>query len=407
MVDNHVGVYISDEHKRLKCGVWSEGTLRVEDWILIMRALAAALIFFSAFWMSTAAISADITVVPATRSGDPLFIVIEGEIIAGDDDKFRKIAAEFSDAIVALNSEGGAISPAMDIGRTIKLRGYTTVVLDDSSCASACALIWISGSQRIIHGDGEVGFHATYLNTDGTKIETGVGNALVGHYLSQLGFGEKTVVFATLAPPDKILWLNAETTAMSGIEFERLPSTSSQERKSQSTQPTTLPPTIIRSPSNLQETKLPTAAPDKWMGDAKQTIRKPEEFAKALRSRGYQAAISNEHPRIPMMTTGVGGEEIVVGFSGCTKEGCSYVQFIDFIIDATYEEAQKIIKLASKNEQYSHPTWIEDTNQLLYYNFIVIGSDGITIQTLIDNMTYFVSDNQKMTDEILKMREQN
>jgi hypothetical protein len=375
--------------------------------MLKMRVLSAALLLISAFSMSTAAISADIKVVPAAEGDNQPFILIDGEIIAGDDDKFRKLAAEYSDAIVVLNSEGGAISPAMDIGRTIKLRGYKTVVLDGSSCASACALIWISGSRRIIDDGGEVGFHASYLDTDGTKIETGVGNALVGHYLSQLGFGEKTVVFATLAPPDKILWLNAETTAMSGIEFDLLPSTSSRERKNKSAQPPATPSTSVKSPANRQEYDLVTAAPEEWMGDAKQTIRKPEEFAKALRSRGYQATVSYDNPKLPMMSTGVGGEEIAVGFSGCTKDGCSYVQFIDYIIDATYEETEKIVKLASKDEQYSHPIWLEDSNYLAFYNYIVIGSDGITVQTLIENMTYFVSDNQKMTDILLDMREKN
>ena len=375
--------------------------------MFIMRVLSNALLVISAFSMSTAAISADIKVAPAAEGDNQPFILIDGEIIAGDDEKFRKLAAEFSDAIVVLNSEGGAISPAMDIGRTIKLRGYKTVVLDGSSCASACALIWISGSRRIIDDGGEVGFHASYLDTDGTKIETGVGNALVGHYLSQLGFGEKTVVFATLAPPDKILWLNAETTAMSGIEFDLLPSTSSRERKKPSAQTPVTFSTATKSPTSRQEYKLVTAAPGEWMGDAKQTIRKPEEFAKALRSRGYQASISYDNPELPMMSTGVGGEEFAVGFSGCTKDGCSYVQFLDYIIDATYEETDKIIKLASKNEQYSHPIWLEDSNYLAYYNYIVIGSDGITLQTLIDNMTYFVSDNQKMTDELLKIRQEN
>ena len=373
--------------------------------MLIMRVLSNALLVISAFSMSTAAISADIKVAPAAEGDNQPFILIDGEIIAGDDEKFRKLAAEFSDAIVVLNSEGGAISPAMDIGRTIKLRGYKTVVLDGSSCASACALIWISGSRRIIDDGGEVGFHASYLDTDGTKIETGVGNALVGHYLSQLGFGEKTVIFATLAPPDKILWLNAETTAMSGIEFDLLPSTSSKERKKRSAQPPLTTSTATKSPTSRQEYKLVTAAPEEWMGDAKQTIRKPEEFAKALRSRGYQASISYDNPELPMMSTGVGGEEFAVGFSGCTEDGCSYVQFIDYIIDATYEETNKIIKLASKNEQYSHPIWLEDSNYLAYYNYIIIGSDGITVQTLIDNMTYFVSDNQKMTDILVDMRE--
>lgn len=139
-------------------------------------------------------------------------------------------------------------------------------------------------------------------------------------------------------------------------------------------------------------------------GAAKQTIRTPEGFVKALRVRGYQATISYDNPTLPMITTGVGGEEIVVGFSGCMKDGCSYVQFIDYITDATFQETDALIAISSKNEQYSHPIWLEKDNYLAFYNYIVIGSDGITIQTLIDNMSYFVSDNQRMTEIIRTMR---
>lgn len=177
----------------------------------------------AAIGFTASAVAADIEVIPPKKADDSAFITIDGEIKSGDDEKFRKIAAEYSDAIVLLNSEGGMIGPAMDIGRTIKLRGYGTAIYKTGSCASACALIWVAGSKRVVFEGGQVGFHASYLDTDGTKLETGVGNALVGHYLSQMGFGEKTVVFATLAPPEKILWLNDKTASMSGIEFTTIP----------------------------------------------------------------------------------------------------------------------------------------------------------------------------------------
>ena len=155
-------------------------------------------------------------------------IVINGEIKSGDEVKFGKIASEHSDAFVVLDSPGGALAPAMDIGRTIKIREYTTVVADTGSCASACALIWVAGTSRVIFDGGKVGFHASYLDVNGTLIETGMGNALVGHYLAQLGLGEKAVIFATAAAPDKILWLNAETENLSGIEYKRLSNQDSQ-----------------------------------------------------------------------------------------------------------------------------------------------------------------------------------
>jgi hypothetical protein len=167
-----------------------------------LRSLTALAALAMAVTIAENAHSAEFREIPSNDASE-VIITIEGEIKSGDDEKFRAIAAKHSNAVVFLNSEGGAIVPAMDIGRTVKLRGYKTVVSDSDSCASACALIWVSGSRRVLFEGGQVGFHASYLDTDGTRLETGLGNALVGRYLTQLGYGEKTVIFATLAPPTK------------------------------------------------------------------------------------------------------------------------------------------------------------------------------------------------------------
>ena len=254
--------------------------------MLYLKRTLASLIAIASI-ISTAVKAAEITASPLEETQE-VMILIDGEIQKGDDEKFRKIAAEHSDAIVLLNSDGGAIAPAMDIGRTIKLREYSTAVYKDSSCASACALIWIAGIRRAIFDGGKVGFHASYLDVDGTMIETGMGNALVGHYLAQLGWGQKTVVFATAAAPDKILWLNAETASLSGIEYRIIPVKTEPKNvgtKGSSTdlQPPQITTILTRSPS------IPNVAHDasnstyeRWMGDAKATLRSPEAFAEGL-----------------------------------------------------------------------------------------------------------------------------
>jgi len=93
-------------------------------------------------------------------------------------------------------------------------------VLADSTCTSACALIWLGGKHRYLAPGGHLGFHATHADQGGRLIETGVGNAMVGHYLSQLNLPEKAVVFATIASPYELNWLNAENSAEAGIAFE-------------------------------------------------------------------------------------------------------------------------------------------------------------------------------------------
>jgi hypothetical protein len=368
------------------------------------RFIGLCALFGAALILPSLATASDIEAIPPRKADDTAFIVIDGEIISGDDQKFRKIAAEYSDAIVLLSSEGGMIGPAMDIGRTIKLRGYKTAVYKSGSCASACALIWLAGSKRVIFEGGQVGFHASYLDTDGTKLETGVGNALVGHYLSQLGFGEKTVVFATLAPPDKIFWLNEKTAQMSGIDFDTIPD-NEKVRKPKVAVSDLAPPPVVVAPAVQQRGTIGNPSNyGQFMGDAKQTLRSPEAFAQALRQQGYQAKVTYEIKDIPMIEVGIGGEEIGVGFSDCNEDGCNYIQLIDWFTGITEDEAYLLAANRFGEEGYGHPYWNKEKKTLALYNYFVIGSDGITVKNLIDNMKYFVKDNLNMTNVIIDKR---
>jgi len=363
--------------------------------------------------MPIAAQAAEITVTPADGDKDPI-ISISGEIKKGDDARFRSIAAELSSAIVLLDSDGGAITPAMDIGRTIKLREYSTAVYKNGICASACALIWIAGTRRVVFEGGKVGFHASYQDIDGSKIQTGMGNALVGHYLSQLGFGEKAVMFATAAPPEKVLWLTSESASFAGIEYTIIPNKEDppQVRSATSSPPASIPTTTPRTAGvtrpqltpNAEQRPGNPASYKQWMGDAKQTLRSPDTFAQALKQQGYQASISYENPEMPMLTTGIGDEKIVVAFSGCAKDGCNYIQFIDYFTDVNRREADWLILESGRDESYSHPLWMQKENYLALYNYVVVGTDGITLRTFIENMDYFIEDNNRIAQSIVEFR---
>lgn len=150
-------------------------------------------------------------------------ISIEGNIVSGDLEQFRQISLRHPKAIVVLNSDGGLIYPAIEIGKIIKVMGYATVVSDDNVCASACALIWMAGSKRLLSASGHIGFHASYRESNGKVVESGVANALVGNYLTLLGASAKTIVFATTAPPDRVQWLTTANREAAGIDFELIP----------------------------------------------------------------------------------------------------------------------------------------------------------------------------------------
>ena len=152
------------------------------------------------------------------RGIDAIFIT--GDILDGDDVRFRDLSQRFPRAVVYLESAGGALVAAIEIGKLVHARHHATAVLDGSTCTSACALIWIAGAPRYLGADGHLGFHASYADEGGRLVETGVGNAIVGHYLSQLELSEKAVIFATSATPYEINSLTAANRGEAEIGFE-------------------------------------------------------------------------------------------------------------------------------------------------------------------------------------------
>ena len=156
----------------------------------------------------------------APLAGGAEGIYVTGEILEPDQAAFEEIAARYPRAVVYLDSPGGSLLPAIEIGKLVRAKHYATVVLDEGTCNSACALIWVAGAPRYLEGAAHLGFHASYNEEGGALVETGVGNAIVGHYLSQLNLSEKAVIFATSASPYEINNLTSENTGDAEIDFQ-------------------------------------------------------------------------------------------------------------------------------------------------------------------------------------------
>jgi membrane-bound ClpP family serine protease len=160
--------------------------------------------------------AAEITVL---KNANLPIILINGVISPGDFDNFLRQSNGLVDAAVALRGPGGSLAEALFIGELINKRGYMTIVGPSDICASACALIWLAGSQRAMTADSSIGFHAaSLLEGDVSKVSS-TGNAVVGAYLTQLGFNLNAVVYVTSAPPTEIRWLSEEGALKNGIEF--------------------------------------------------------------------------------------------------------------------------------------------------------------------------------------------
>jgi hypothetical protein len=180
-------------------------------WMMVRTAIYATVLLL----MVTAAKAATILVVPM-GSSDSVFVTVEGALDLNDYEQFRQKVSNISKAIVAFQSDGGSVVAGIEIGRLIRLRNYVTLVPGNTRCASACALAWLGGTRRFMAADAQIGFHAAY-NADSGQ-ETGVGNALVGAYLSQIGLPDRAVIYVTQAPPNSMTWLTISEAQQVGID---------------------------------------------------------------------------------------------------------------------------------------------------------------------------------------------
>jgi SPOR domain len=179
--------------------------------------------------MTTTAHAASIVVLPLGQN-KPSLVVITGTIDLADKDEFLRKIAPLQSAIVSFSSDGGSLLAGLQIGETIRLKNFSTLVPDQARCASSCALAWLGGTRRFMGSRAQVGFHAAY---DGQTHEvTSSGNALVGAYLNKIGLPYSAVIYITSAAPDSISWLSKSDAEKLGIEvslFNGTPNTKSRD----------------------------------------------------------------------------------------------------------------------------------------------------------------------------------
>jgi SPOR domain len=143
-------------------------------------------------------------------------VKVTGRLESSDKDLFLRKILPLSSAVVAFDSDGGNLLAGIQIGETIRLKNFPTLVPNGKRCASSCALAWLGGTKRFMDPESKIGFHSAY-NGDTGKV-TGPGNALVGAYLNKIGLPYNAVVYITSASPESMTWLNKRDAEKLGIE---------------------------------------------------------------------------------------------------------------------------------------------------------------------------------------------
>ncbi|QKN14308.1 hypothetical protein HR059_07455 [Sinorhizobium meliloti WSM1022] len=151
--------------------------------------------------------------------GGSCAVTFYGEIKPGDESIFDALTPDCRGGGVLLKSDGGSLVAGLRIGELIREKGLETAVAFDARCASACALAWLGGTKRYMSTSSWIGFHAAYTVDDlGTANESGIGNALVGAYMTTLGLPKSAVIFAASARPNEMNWLTSAHALQLGID---------------------------------------------------------------------------------------------------------------------------------------------------------------------------------------------
>lgn len=148
------------------------------------------------------------------------FIFIQGPIVAGDATEFYRLADSTPKRImVSLESGGGLVNEALQIGAKIRTNNYSTTVFPDKNCYSACALIWIAGIHRYMSGSSHIGVHAAYIRENGQTKELGQPNAVIGSYLTHLDLGIDAISYFTDAGPNDLNRITPDIARRLGIDI--------------------------------------------------------------------------------------------------------------------------------------------------------------------------------------------
>jgi hypothetical protein len=186
----------------------------VEYVYMLLRTVLAISLFICASVMANAA---TISVLPSKTPSEAT-IIVEGDLLPTDIDDFRTKISPYSKGMVVLHSRGGSALAGIEIGKIIRFRNFATWVPSGVLCASACAIAWLGGSPRAMGKKALVGFHAAYQIKSGRASETGVGNAVLGSYLGQLGLPDRAIIYLTKSGPNSMTWLTPKDARALGID---------------------------------------------------------------------------------------------------------------------------------------------------------------------------------------------
>jgi ATP-dependent protease ClpP protease subunit len=152
-------------------------------------------------------------------------ITIQGEITAATVEGVKKALVErqemmareggWSDLwIIHLDSLGGSVQAAFDIGRLLRSANATVDIGPNKQCVSACVLILAGATGRFMNG--RVGIHRPYFETPNTDVDfNDVQKAYnkmseqIRAYLREMNASDRLADDMMIVPPERVRYLSS------------------------------------------------------------------------------------------------------------------------------------------------------------------------------------------------------
>lgn len=186
---------------------------------------------------------------------DATMLLVEGRF-EPDEDMSRFIAAVAADRpdFVTFNSPGGAIYPAMQLGRFIRALELPTLQIRSSECASACALAFLSGTYRAAEA-GSIGVHQSSFAPESTldrdqavsAVQTITADILA--YMNEMGAGPGLMQLSLQYASGDMRYLSQSEMLEHGVVSG---DGSTVAQKSSPSAPSQMPPIASTPPSSAQ-----------------------------------------------------------------------------------------------------------------------------------------------------------
>jgi len=126
---------------------------------------------------------------------------------------FRRAMRQADISLLVLSSPGGSLEEGMLFAETLHDLGINTAVLENEFCASACALVFFAGRERLL--EGRVGVHQ-FQSVDGeaSESETQWTVADLIQVLSRFEVPITVLERMLQTPPDQMFWFDSRSAAL-------------------------------------------------------------------------------------------------------------------------------------------------------------------------------------------------